>query len=166
VDVVRALVGVDRLEVHHVADDVVLVGDAVAAVHVAGDARDVERLAAVVALDQRDHLGALALVDQAADAQRALQAERDLGLHVGELLLDELVGGERPAELLAVERVLARRVPAELGRAHRAPGDAVARAVEAAERARQARRRSAAGSPRHDTSTPSITISPVTRRAG
>ena len=41
-------------------------------------------------------------------AQRAAQAERDLGLHVGELLLHELVGGERPVELLAVERVLPR----------------------------------------------------------
>ena len=45
VDVVGALVGVDRLEVHDVADDVVLVGDAVAAVHVARHPRDVERLA-------------------------------------------------------------------------------------------------------------------------
>jgi hypothetical protein len=67
--------------------------DAVAAVHVAGDAGDVERLAAVVALHDRDHLGRhRALVEEAADAQRALQAERDLGLHVGELLLHQLVG--------------------------------------------------------------------------
>src|SRR5690606_10074078 len=50
VDVVGALVRVDRLEVHDVADHVVLVGDAVAAVHVARGARDVERLAAAVAL--------------------------------------------------------------------------------------------------------------------
>ena len=35
VDVVRAFVRVDRLEVHHVADHVEFVGDAVAAVHVA-----------------------------------------------------------------------------------------------------------------------------------
>ena len=70
-----------------------------------------------------------------ADAQHRLQAERDLRLHVGELLLDELVGGERAAELLAVERVLAGGVPAELGRAQRAPRDAEARLVEAAERA-------------------------------
>ena len=62
------------------------------------------------------------------EPQAALQAERDLGLHVGQLLLDQLVGGERPAELLAVEHVLARAVPAVLGGAERAPGDAVARA--------------------------------------
>jgi hypothetical protein len=37
-----------------------------------------------------------------------LQAQRDLGLHVGQLLLDQLVGGQRAAELLAVQRVLAR----------------------------------------------------------
>jgi hypothetical protein len=41
-----------------------------------------------------------ALVLHAAQAQAALQAERDLGLHVGQLLLDQLVGGQRAAELL------------------------------------------------------------------
>src|SRR5688572_10582458 len=57
VDVVRAFVGVDRLEVHHVADYVELVGDAVAAVHVAARTRDLERLAARIALQQGHHLG-------------------------------------------------------------------------------------------------------------
>src|SRR3546814_1613620 len=52
-------------------------------------------------------------------------------------LLVELVGRERAAELLAVEAVLPRCVEAELSRAQRAPGNAVARAVEAAERAFQ-----------------------------
>src|SRR5712672_2730148 len=50
VDVVGALVGVDGLEVRQHAHDVELVGDAVAAMHVAREARDVERLAAIVAL--------------------------------------------------------------------------------------------------------------------
>ena len=58
--------------------------------------------------------------------------------HVGELQLDQLVGGEGAAELLAVERVLAGGGVAGLGRAHRAPADAVAGAVEAAERALEA----------------------------
>lgn len=56
VDVVRALVGVDGLQVHDVPDDVVLVLDAVAAEHVAAGARNVQRFAARVALQQRDHL--------------------------------------------------------------------------------------------------------------
>jgi hypothetical protein len=77
---------------------------------------------------------ALGLVHQPADLQRRLQAQRDLGLHVGQLLLEELRLRQRLVELLAVEPVLARGVPAEFGRAHDAPGDAVARAVEAAER--------------------------------
>ncbi len=51
-DVVRALVGVDRLEVQHVAHDVEFFRYAVAAVHVARGAGDVEGLAAVVALDE------------------------------------------------------------------------------------------------------------------
>src|SRR3982751_49923 len=72
------------------------------ALPVARHPRDVERLAAAVALDERHHLGGgLAFVHQAAHAQAALQAQRDLGLHVGQLLLHELVGGERAPELLA-----------------------------------------------------------------
>src|SRR3546814_21047641 len=80
--------------------------DAVAAVHVAGGAGDVERLAAIVALDQRDRLGGGdVLVEHPADPQRRLEAERDLGLHVGELLLDELRRRQRPAESLAVAQI-------------------------------------------------------------
>src|SRR5437667_2537301 len=135
VDVVRALVGVGRLEVHDMADDVELVDDAVAAVHVARDPGDVEGLAAGVALHDRRDLGrVLALVLEAPQTQASLQPERDLGLHVGELLLDQLVRGQRPPELLPVERVLARRVPAEFRGAQGTPGDAVARVVEATER--------------------------------
>src|SRR5690606_34416907 len=80
----------------------------------------------------------LAFVLEPPEAQAALQAERYLGLHVGELLLDQLVRRERTAELLALERVPAGGVPAELGRAERAPGDAVARGVEAGERTAEA----------------------------
>src|SRR5271166_3920121 len=88
VNVVRALVGVDRLQIGEMAHDLVLDLDAVAAVHVARGPSDVERLAAIVALYHRDHLGrGPTLVHQAPEAQRALKAERDLGLHVGELLL-------------------------------------------------------------------------------
>lgn len=56
-DIVRAFVRVDGLEVHDVADDVVLVADAVASEHVPGLPRNVQRLPARVALDERDHLG-------------------------------------------------------------------------------------------------------------
>ena len=162
VDVVRAFVRIDGLEVQQVPDHVELVDDAVAAVHVARHPRDLERLAAGIALhDRRDLRRRLAFVLHPAEAQAALQPERDLGLHVGELFLDELVRGERAAELLAIERVLARGVPAGLRRAQRAPRDAVARAVEAAERARRGPctfgSRWSAG-----TGTSSITISPVT----
>ena len=52
-DIVRALVGVHGLQVHHVANDVVVVHDAVAAVNVPREARDLERLAARVALEDR-----------------------------------------------------------------------------------------------------------------
>src|SRR6056297_3337773 len=73
VNVVRALVGVHRLEVRHVPEDVVVLLDAVAAVHVARCPRDVERLAAVVALDERDEFGGgMAFVHHPARAERGL----------------------------------------------------------------------------------------------
>ena len=40
--VVRAFVSVDGFQVHHVTNDVILVGDAVTAMHVACDAGDIE----------------------------------------------------------------------------------------------------------------------------
>src|SRR5262249_17633025 len=132
--IVRAFVGVDGLQVCDVAHDVILDLDAVAAVHVACSARNIEGLAAIVALDDGYELGCcLAVVEQLSRPQGALQAECDLGLHVGELLLHELGCRERPAELLALERVLAGAMPTVLGRAHSTPGDAVAGAIEAAE---------------------------------
>ena len=74
-DIVRALVSVHRFQVRHVAEHDVLVRDTVAAVHVACSARDLQRLAAVVPLDERDHLGGgAAFVHEAPDAERGLQA--------------------------------------------------------------------------------------------
>src|SRR5690554_1856469 len=118
----RAFIGVYRLQIEHVTDHLELFGDAVAAMDVASSARDIQRLAAIVALDQRDRLRRHpAGIAEPAQPQRALKAEGDLGLHVGELLLDELRLRKGPAELLAIEGILARRVPAEFGRPHRAP---------------------------------------------
>src|SRR5438552_3475157 len=80
VDVVRAFVGIDHLQVDDVADDAELVGDAIAAQHVAREARDLQRLAARVALHDRGDLDRrAALVLHAPEAQAALQAEGDLG---------------------------------------------------------------------------------------
>ena len=49
--VMRALIGVHRLQVHHVAHDLEIFLNAVAAMHVARPAGRIQRLAAVVALD-------------------------------------------------------------------------------------------------------------------
>lgn len=139
--------------------DVVLVRARVPPKDVQHPARVLERLAAVVALDEADHLrGDLALVLEASDLrsqtcqqqarfrtardQTYLQArekpERHLRLRVDELLLHELERRERPLELLPLERVLACPLHAVLERAHRAPRDAVARVVQAAKRRAEA----------------------------
>src|SRR6266853_2086581 len=77
--------------------------ESVASQHVAREARDLQRLAAGVALHDRGDLGRVgAFVLHAPEAQHALQPQTYFRLHVGEFFLDELVRGERPAELLAV----------------------------------------------------------------
>ncbi|MND94717.1 hypothetical protein D3C80_869440 [compost metagenome] len=113
-------------------------GDAGAAVHVAGFTRYGQGLAAVVALHQADglrHPGAG--VEQTAEGIGALEAEEDLGLHVGQLLLHQLARRQRAAEQHALADIVAAGVEAELGGAHGPPGDAEARLVQAAERPAQ-----------------------------
>ena len=106
--------------------------------HVAGHAGDVQRLAAVVALDDRDHLGrGVGVVHQTTHLQRGLQAKRDFGLHVGKFLLEQLCLRQRLVELFAVQTVLTRGVPAEFSGPQCAPADAIAGAVKTAERAFQ-----------------------------
>jgi len=55
-------------------------------------------------------------------------------LHIGEFLLHQLRGGQRPAELLALQRILPGRMPACFGCAQRAEGDTEARAIETGKR--------------------------------
>ncbi|NRP42844.1 hypothetical protein XMM3392_003255 [Aliiroseovarius sp. xm-m-339-2] len=137
--VMGAFIGVHRLKVHHVTDHVEVLADAVAAMHVTGQTRDIQRLAAIVALDQRHHLGrGFGFVHQATDAQSGLQAQGDLGLHIGQFQLEQLHLRQGLAELFAVQPILTGTVPAGLSRPHRAPGNAVTRAVQTAKRTFQA----------------------------
>src|SRR5690606_32678234 len=130
--------GVHGFQVHHVADHVVFVADAVAAVHVTGHTGDLQSFAAVVALEQGDGIGnCLAGVHQTTQLQGALQAQGDLGLHVGQFLLDQLIGSQGTAKLLTLQSVIAGSVPAELSGTQGAPGNPVAGLVQAAQGAFQ-----------------------------
>ena len=85
------------------ADDVVFVVNTVAAVHVTAHPGDVQGFAATVALYEANHLWrSTVFVHEATDAQAGVKTQRDLGLHVGELLLDQLVLGQRASKLLTV----------------------------------------------------------------
>ena len=57
----------------------------------------------------------------ATQPQAALQAERDLGEHVGELLLDELVGGQRGRTGFAIQDIIGGRFIAEFRSTERSP---------------------------------------------
>ncbi len=91
---------------------------------------------AIHPLNHGDHLRRrLTLVLQPPNLHGSQHAIRGVGDSVGQLLLHQLVLGDRVVfELLPIERVGARAVDAVLQRAHRPPRDAVAGRVQTAER--------------------------------
>ena len=136
--IVSTLIGVDGFQVDHVADHVVLIVNAVTPVHVAGHASDVQSLAAAVAFNQADHFwNGFSFVHESTHAQAGLQTQTDFGLHVGQLLLNQLILGKRATKLNAVHGVLASTVPAVFCSAQSAPSNAVTGFVQAAEGALQ-----------------------------
>src|SRR5262245_48714450 len=138
VDFVRALVGVDRFEVAHVAHDRIIGCDAVRAQDAARRPRAFERHRHVVHFRHRD-------VNRLHHARifhpAELQAEQlgfcDLGQHLNQFLLRQLVSGNGLCELDPLFGVIERAFIARYGRAHRAPRDPVARLRQAHQRAFQ-----------------------------
>src|SRR5665213_3523986 len=74
---------------------------------------------------------------QSSELKRSRQPQSNLGLHVGKLLLDQLVGRERPAKLLAIHHVAVSSVPTVFSGADHTPRNPVAGPIEAAERTRK-----------------------------
>jgi hypothetical protein len=134
-----AFVGDDRFEVEGMTDRAVLGGDAGAAEDVATLARDVDRHAHIVPLRER-HLGRLHLarVFQSTQLQGQQLGERDATRHVGQFELHRLRRGDRAIEQDAVLGVFVGFGQAGDRRADRAPGDAIARLRQAAQRPLQA----------------------------
>ena len=78
VNVVRPFVSIDRFQIHHVANYVVLIRNPVAAMHVPRCSRNLERLAAVIALEQRDRLrGSAPFIKQASESKTSVGTECD-----------------------------------------------------------------------------------------
>ena len=134
----RAFISIDRLKVNGVAHHVIFTGNAVAAMHIACLARHIERLADIIALDDRHHFRReAAFIHQPPDAQAGLIAQRNFRLHIGQFLLVKLIGGQWFIELMPLKAIITRRFEAELRRAHRAPANTIARTIEAGKRAFQ-----------------------------
>src|ERR1019366_6033720 len=76
-DIMRALIGIDHFQIHHVPDYAEFVGDAIPAKHIARHACHVERLATGIAFHHRGDLRRCAtFIFHAPQTQAALQAER------------------------------------------------------------------------------------------
>ncbi len=125
------LVRVDRLDVGHVPNHVVLQQDSVAAEHVTRLGADLTGLARVVELrEPGDRVAELAALGQPTDLHAVELHRGDLGEHLHEPVLDDLEAAQRPAELLAALGVRERRVVGGDGVSERRPGAGAARPGE------------------------------------
>ena len=141
VHLVGALVREHGLEVVHVPDHRVFERDAVAAEDRPRGAADLERAAHVAHLAHAHLLGPQrALVLHASQVVGDEQPAVDLQRHLCELLLGQLVRGNRLAEDEPALRVVESGLEARPRRADGAPDDPVTRFVEARERAAERRR--------------------------
>ena len=142
VHLVRALVREHRLEVVHVADHRVLERDAVrrrGSCARSGATSSAPRTLPILprlTCSGRSVPASFIRPRWSATSERAVELER----HLGELLLRELVAGDRLAEDDPLLRVLERRLEARARGADGAEDDPEARLVEARERAAQRRR--------------------------
>ena len=138
---IDTFVCIGDLQVPYVPSDVVLVAGCIPTQDIEQNAGMLQCLAAVVALHEADHLRRnLSLVLQPphlpyplrqrsiltrgterAHLQAGVETKYDLRLGVDEFLLHQLEGGERSAELLPLERVLASAVYAIFECAHSTP---------------------------------------------
>lgn len=126
-DVMSTFIGVHRLQVHDMPDHVILIRNPIPPKHVSGLASNVQGLPTVIPLQQRDHFrGGLVLILQAAELQAGMEAQRDLGEHVCQLFLNQLVLGQWDTKLDPVQSVLPGRVQTELSSSKHTPCDAIA----------------------------------------
>src|SRR3546814_9917000 len=90
------LIGVDELEVAHMAHHRKRVGYTVSAMHITRLSCDTESFSRTVALYDGNHFRRrAALVQQPPDPKASLEPKRDLDLHIDQLLLVELRVGKR-----------------------------------------------------------------------
>src|SRR5437868_3791314 len=140
VHLVRAFVRQHGLEVVHVADDGILERDPVSAEDRPRAASDLERAAHVPHLPHAHVLGPeRALVLLAAEVERDERGAVDLERHLRQLLLRQLVAGDRLAEDDSLLRILERGLEARAAGADRAPHDPVAGFAQAGKRPAQRR---------------------------
>ena len=83
-DIMRAFIGIDAFKILGNAHDMISVRDPIAPMHISGNTRDFQRLAAIVALHLADgRWSDLTLIEQTTQLHRSKQAQCDFSLHVG-----------------------------------------------------------------------------------
>merc|ERR1719199_2501877 len=135
VDVMSALVGVDRLKVANMTDNVVFIDDAVASQHVTALPCDVQGLPTRIPLQHGDDVGVeISFLPQPRRPCHCIEANGNFCDSISQLHLDELVGRKWTAKLLAIHGICSGLLDAVFGSTPSSPGNAEACGIEASER--------------------------------
>ena len=121
------------------AHDGVVVCDAIRAQNIARHARALESHPDIISFGHGDVLGlGPFLIFEPSDLQRQKLRFGDLGDHPGQLLLNQLMRGNRLiAKLFTQQRILQCSIVAGHRRAHGSPGNSITRLVQAHQRRAQ-----------------------------
>ena len=125
--VMRLRICVDRFKFGRMAHNLDSLSNAIAPMHVSANPGDIQSFAAIVAFHQANELWAgRAVVHHLTQSEGRLQTQRNFGLHIGQLFLEQLGLRQRLVELLSVQTLLQFGVPTKLCFSHNPPVPAIA----------------------------------------
>merc|ERR1719429_433409 len=126
-----SLIRVDSLQVHNMADNVVLVTDSVSSQHIATISSNGQSLATVIPLQNTNHLwDKLTLLLESAKLKTRVETQTDLCHCISELLLDQLISSQGSTKLFPAHGVVSCLLNTELCCSQTTPGDTISSIVE------------------------------------
>mmetsp|Transcript_21526 Transcript_21526/g.26633 ORF Transcript_21526/g.26633 Transcript_21526/m.26633 type:complete len:250 (-) Transcript_21526:959-1708(-) len=134
-NIMRALISIDRLQIHAMSNNTVLVANPVPSQHIPRHPTNLQGLPTIIPLHNRHHIRTgIPLLHQPPQPQTTLPSQRDIRQHVSQLHLNQLVRPQGQTELFPLAHVLFRPVHTVLGGTQHPPRNTVPRVVQTPKR--------------------------------
>mmetsp|Transcript_13007 Transcript_13007/g.23480 ORF Transcript_13007/g.23480 Transcript_13007/m.23480 type:complete len:237 (-) Transcript_13007:864-1574(-) len=137
-NVVCSFVSIHGLQVVHMPHDVILVRYSIPSQHITRHPSNIQRLSTTVALNETNHTRrSLLFFHEASHLETRQPRQRDFRVHIGQLLLNQLIGTKWCSKLLPLHYVFTSTMETIFRGSQCPPGDAKAGIIQAAERSLQ-----------------------------